>query len=120
MQGSVTRFADYCQAVQRPDGGHTMRRICALMPAACAQTSVGNAVEHRGQQAFFSGTDKQTRAPGAEEGKVKPGIGQVKPEGVLPVKATAHRLGRVSVSEVLAQWHEGDESQAPRRCAVMT
>jgi hypothetical protein len=56
----------------------------------------------------------------AQDGKVKTGIGQFKPKGVLPVNAPAHSIGRLSIGEVLTELHKGDESQAPRRFAVVT
>ena len=46
IQGSMKGLADNFQAVQRSDSGHNMRRIGALMPAACEETAVSKAVEH--------------------------------------------------------------------------
>ena len=51
----------------------------------------------------------------AEHGKVKAGIRQRQAEQVLPIDTSLHRLGRLAISKIFAELHNGDERQAPRR-----
>ncbi len=48
-----------------------------------------------------------------EDRGIKPGITQLQSQGVLPIDATAHRLGGLSVRESLQKLEDRDQRQPP-------
>jgi hypothetical protein len=49
-----------------------------------------------------------------EDREVKARIAQLQPQGILPVDASPHRLGRLAVREAFHELEHADEGEAPR------
>src|SRR6266700_4942505 len=57
----------------------------------------------------------QTRAKSRQQRVIKAGIREVQSESIFTVNALASRIGRLSISEILAVLQHGHQSQSPRR-----
>jgi hypothetical protein len=45
---------------------------------------------------------------------VKSHIGQFQTQSILPVQSTAHRIGSLTIGQILPELEDGDQRQAPR------
>ena len=58
-------------------------------------------------------TRDQARAELAQHGKVEAGVGELEPEGIFPVNATADGLGRSPVGQVFDKLQDTDQGKPP-------
>jgi len=59
--------------------------------------------------------DEQAVAKVMQQGEVEPGVGELKAQGLFPIHAAAHRIGRLAVREPFDVLHHDDQRQAPGR-----
>src|SRR5919199_4110211 len=65
------------------------------------------------QQTLRRTAGEQALSELAEHAEVKAGVGQLQAEEVLPIDASPHGLGGLSIAQALAELHEGNEGEPP-------
>src|SRR5690242_12400282 len=76
--------------------------------------------EHPVQQELVGVSRDQTLSELTEDGEIEPFVSQFQGEGIFPVNAGTHRLGRLSIRQILDELHDGDKRQSPRGFCRLT
>ncbi len=92
-----------------------MRAVCAAPPTGLQQPTLAGGVQQAGKQALGGAVLEQAGAELAQDGEVEAVIRQVEGEQVFPVDPATDGFGRLAVAQPLAELHERDQREPPRR-----
>jgi hypothetical protein len=112
-EGVAHRLRHELDPIQRAAGGQHVSRVRPLPPPRLEQPAVAGASQQQVEQPAPGAADQQTGAELAQDRMVEARIRQLERQGILPVEAAAHRLGRRAVREVLDELEDRDQSQPP-------
>ena len=65
------------------------------------------------KEPFFGLTGHQPLSKFREDATVKPGVGQLQTQQILPVNPTAHGIGRLAVGEIFGELQQRHHRQLP-------
>ena len=83
-----------------------MRRVRSLFAPGFQPPVVLATNQQVVKEPFFGLTGHQPLSKFREDAKVKPGVGQLQTQQILPVNATAHGIGRLAVGEIFGEWQQ--------------
>ena len=96
-------------------GSQNVCAVGALTTARLQKPGLPGSVEHASEQALAGFMVKQAGAELAQDAVVEARVGQVQGQKVLPVDPRPNRIGRLPVGKALAELHQRDQGQPPRR-----
>ena len=100
--------------MQVTHGAQHMRAVGALLAARLDQAARLETLEHGVQQQVLRLAGDKAGAELGQHAEVEPGIGELKPECVLPVDPGTHGVGGLPIAEMLEELEDRDQGQAPR------
>jgi hypothetical protein len=104
------RFLHAFEVVETTDGGHHIGGIGSLL-APCLDPAPRFARVQEGiEQALSAVVKEQALTEIVQQGEVESGIAQLQAQGVLPIHASAHGIGALTVGEPFDILHHGDQS----------
>lgn len=116
LQRRAQRFADQLQPLEITDRAQHMGGIGAHPPARTEQIGGGEPVEHRIEQQRLRATGLgQPGTELAEHRRVKPLIGELQAQQVLPVNPTPNAISGLLVSQAFDELQNADNRQSARR-----
>ena len=101
--------------IERPDRGEHMGRVRPLPTTGLQPPTLPAARQQGVEQESLGRAGRQTGAKLAQHRRVEARIGQVQPEGVLPVDPAAYRVSGLAIRERLGKLQDADQRQPPRR-----
>ena len=114
IQGMPQRFAHHLDAVQGPHRGQEVRGVGALAASCHDQWAIAAPREQGIDEQRRHRPRDEARAKFTEDRGIAPGIRALQAQDVLPVNATAHRVGRLAIGESFGTWQDRDKRQPPR------
>ncbi len=106
-------LADTLQPVERTDRRQDVSGVGALLAPRLDQTALAQALEQDLEQALILIAGEQARSELAQNRNVEPRVGQLQAQRLRPVNAASHRLGRLTVGQVLEDLEQRDQRQPP-------
>jgi hypothetical protein len=105
-------FQDAFQAMQRADRRQDMRGIGPLTPPPLEPSARFAGGQEGIKEAVASLMGEQAVAKIVQQGKVEPGVGELKAQGIFPIHAAPDGIGGLAVGEPFDLLHDGDQRQA--------
>ena len=120
VERRAQRLGHELQAAEEPDGGEHVRAVRAAATAGPQEPFLAGGVQQPVEQAPGGGVLKEPSPELAQHREVEAGVVGIEREQVLPVDPAARGIGRLPVAEPLAELHQRDQRQAPRRVGRLT
>jgi hypothetical protein len=106
-------FAHTFDAIERADVGEYVGRISTLSPPSLPQPAGLESFQQGVEQLLLSLVEQNAVAKVVEQGVVKARVGQLEAEQVLPVEATSHIVGGLTIGEAFKLLEHEDKGQTP-------
>jgi hypothetical protein len=113
IQGVMARFAHAFQAVELTDCRDKMGRSRALCPPRLEEPPLDQVGQPLREPTLFRSPCKQPTAPRAQGREINASIGELQSSRIFPIKPPPHGFGGLAVVQVLSEWPDRHESQAP-------
>jgi hypothetical protein len=104
------RFLHAFEVVETTDGGYHIGGIRSLFASCLDPAPCFARVQERIEQALSAVVKEQALPKIVQQGEVESGIRQLQAQGILPIHASTHGIGALTVGESFDILHDGDQS----------
>jgi hypothetical protein len=111
----VHRLLHTFEVIQTTNSSHDISGIGALLAPRLDPAALFTRVQERVEHELSAVMGEQALPKIMQEREVESWVSQLQTQGVLPVHAAAHGIGRLAVSKPFHILHDGRHGQAPRR-----
>src|SRR3954449_404084 len=115
VQRRAQRFGQQLQSVQVAHRSQHLRAVGPLPSTGFQQSTLTGRVQQAGKQALGGPMLEQPGTKLAQDREVEAGISQIESQQVFPVNPASNSLGRSAIAQPLAELHERNKGQPPRR-----